>query len=401
MSGLAFVSGAANVAAVVGAVFAVLLVALEIGPDRHGFFLHRRLTAFWSWVVRTPWPAVAALATGSVTKAFERAIYTLFADADRSPFFNALFLGLVFLALPAMALLNALVGGSPFLVTFCAVVVVVFAMLNLSGEISAIWPFNRACAAFLGVSVFFFIPAYVLQSFSDRLLKEVVGHAMLESVLVAPLCYIVAYSTMIFFGNLSWGRARRLRGAINGFLAALPMTYVLTVAAVLVGHFAVTDPEPKKTWALLLASMVFASAALPIVIAVLGPVSQRGRGVALTAAYGTCLVISGGLAILLYIFAYPAADGAWSVAPALNVLFGLAPEGGRIHLGPAFWVAHLPYVPIVLCLAGCGVGLVAKMVAALLGVFRGGAFARDKPLLSSGLLCAVFSLLAWGLAGRT
>ena len=67
MSGLAFVSGAANVAAVVGAVFAVLLVALEIGPDRHGFFLHRRLTAFWSWVVRTPWPAVAALATGSVT----------------------------------------------------------------------------------------------------------------------------------------------------------------------------------------------------------------------------------------------------------------------------------------------------------------------------------------------
>ena len=401
MSGLGFVSGLANAAAVVGAVFAALLVALELGPDRHGIVLHRRLTAFWSCVARTPWPAVAALATGSVTKAFEWAIQTLFVDADRGAFFNALFLGLVFLALPAMALLNALVGGSPFLVTFCAVVVVVFAMLNLSGEIGAAWPFNRAAATFLGFSVFFFVPAYAVQSFSDRLLKESVGLAMLESVLVAPLCYMVAYSTMIVFDNLSRGRAGRLRGAINGFLAALPVSYVLTFVAVLVGHFAVADPEPKKTWALLLASMVFASSALPIVVAVLGRVLQSGRGFALAAAYGTCVVVSGGLSVLLYVFAYPAADGARSVAAALNVLIGLAPEGGRVYLGPAFWVAHLPYVPIALCFAGFGVGLLAKMVAALLGAFRGGAFVHDKPLLSSGLLSALLSLLAWGLAGCT
>lgn len=399
MSGLGFVSGAANAVAVVGAIFAALLVALEIGPDRHGCVLHRQLTAFWSCVARTPWRAVAALATGSVTKAFERAIHTLFVDADRSAFFNALFLGLVFLALPAMALLNALVGGSAFLVTFCAFVVVVFAMLNLSGEIGAAWPFNRACATFLGVSVFFFLPTYVLHSFSDRLLKEVVGHAMLESVLVAPLCYIVAYSTMIVFDNLLRRGATTLRGPINGFLAALPVSYVLTFAAILVGHFAVADPEPKKTWAILLASMVFASAALPMVVAVLGRVFQGGRGFALTAAYGMCLFASGGLSVLLYIFAYPAADGAWSVAPALNVLIGLAPEGGRIHLGPAFWVAHLPYVPIAVCLAGFGVGLLAKMVAALLGALRHGSFARDRPLLSSGLLSALLSLIAWGLAG--
>ena len=99
MSGLGFVSGLANAAAVVGAVFAALLVALELGPDRHGIVLRRRLTAFWSCVARTPWPAVAALATGSVTRAFEWAIQTLFVGADRSAFFNALFLGLVFLAL--------------------------------------------------------------------------------------------------------------------------------------------------------------------------------------------------------------------------------------------------------------------------------------------------------------
>ncbi|MDP6805266.1 MAG: hypothetical protein QF902_08030 [Rhodospirillales bacterium] len=401
MSGLAFVSGAANVAAVVGTVFSVLLVALEFGPDRHGFVVYRRLTAFWSCVARTPWPAVAALATGSVTAGLERAIHTLFVDADRSAFFNALFLGLVFLALPAMALLNALVGGSSLLVTFCAVVVVVFAMLNLSGEIGATWLFNRACATFLGISVFFFIPAYVLQSFSDRLLKEVVGHAVLESILVAPLGYILAYSAMIFFDNLLRGRARRLRDAINGFLAALPVSYVLTFAAVLVGHFAVADPEPKKTWALLLASMVFASAALPFVIAVLKPVLQSGRGLALAAAYGTCLVVASGFSILLYTFAYAAVDGAWSVAPALNVLVGMAPDGGHIYLGPAFWVAHLPYIPIALCLAGFAIGLLAKTVAALLGALRGEAFARDKPLLSSGLLCAMLSLLAWGLAGLT
>jgi hypothetical protein len=161
--------------------------------------------------------------------------------------------------LPGLALVNMLTGGSAFLVRYYLLLLAVFAFLNFAGEIKWMKFFNTITSAFLGISLFLIIPVYVLRAFAEMSIHNVFTHAVLKSPLVAVFWYLAIYGIGIWFdtavrycgkNTLTWPPAY----FVHGFLAAVPVAFVLTFLALLAGHLAVFDQNPVRSWTLILVS---------------------------------------------------------------------------------------------------------------------------------------------------
>ncbi len=277
--------------------------------------------------------------------------------------------------------------------------------LNFAGETDRLRFLTGLAAVFLGVSLFAVVPIYVLRSFT-----EVTIHSpgFLISLLVALFWYVAAYGAGLMldaglrFRGLDPGRLRSARFA-HGFLAALPLAYVLTFLGLQAGQLAAMEPSPAQTWQLALLSIGLTAFSLPLTLQVMGASvadagSRRGAGLAVAGAYGLSLLAAAGLSVALAYGIRFGTGGALGWAGAANLLMGLAPDGGRVYLGADFWVTHLPFLPLLGFLFAVLFGTVAKGAVLVFNKVAGPGASFDQPFLISALSCGGISLLFFGAA---
>lgn len=405
MSGLAFIASTFEALGVLTALAGLVFALLEAGRKDHDGPFERWLARCWRQLANSGWGALAGNLTRWLLAAIDGVLRDYFVEADRSIGFSVLFIGTVFVLIPAAALLNAAIGGSPFLILYFVSLVAVLAVLNFTGEVRALAVFNRAAALYLGVSLMLVVPAYVLQAFIERIKHENIAHAALGSILVAPFLYITAYSAMASLDVLGlgrkWGRTPAPAvGAIRGFLAALPVAFVLIFFAQLAGQLSVLAPAPGRSWAMLGSSLFFVSASLPLTVAIVGAGARSTSRLALPGALLGGLLAAAALSCALLYFSVLASPEEMTPGQVVNVLLGMTPDGARVHLGHDFWAMHLPFLPIKIFLDLVVLGWLAKAVALPWGAWAGAGDrdgdGRPRPFLLTALLFAVLSGVMWG-----
>ncbi len=395
MSGLGFVAMLMKAFGLLGLLSGCAVAFL--GGGRGGTFspfgdwLDRR----WRSLDATGWAEVPRAMTQGMWMALAGLLKRCFVEADKSALFGAVFIGLVFVFVPLASAINWAVGGSPFLALYIFSAAAALAVLNFTGEIRRLSLVNGALSLILGVSFLLFVPAYVLRSFTDRLLNEVVGHAALVSFPVAALVFIVAYSAMIvfdaFFPDGPGPGFHLSRAAVHAFLAALPVAFVLTFMAQLTGHFAVSYPVPLRSLRLLMASMFFVSLAFSATLVLMRAAIVSPGPAALAGSYAAALAAGAGLSWSVLYFGYLATASELTPAETLNVLAGLSADGARVYLGPDFWIMHLAFLPFLAFLGAVLLGGLAK--AARLPFLGAPGPAAAKARLSAGLFLAVLGAL--------
>jgi len=410
-SGLSFVQSLLTLTGALFAASGLALWAMETGPKTSILNTRRRLIDAWQNLAGMPWRKVPRQLTGWLVNKLERLIRAGFQDADFGVSFGGIVFALMFAVLPALALLNALIGGSQFLLWYYVSLLAVLAFLNFSGETHRNAVLNGLAAVYLGASLIVVIPLYVLRSFTEITIHNVFSHGVLKSFLVVVFWYMAAYGVGLVFDTAArifgrnpgqWAPAR----FVHGFLAAVPIAYVLTFLALLAGHLAVFEQDPIRSWQLVLFSTGFTALGLPMTLtlmamsapaAPLGGVKggKEGGGLFLAFAYGIGLCVASGLSLALAYGLHYGTERALSWAEALNVLVGLSPDGARISLSPDFWVAHLPMLPWLAFVFAGFLGFVSKIGIFAFQKAAGAGAPFDQPFLAATVNCGLMALLLW------
>lgn len=317
-----------------------------------------------------------------LAKILDGAVTLGFGGSPRDQLSGGVFVLVVFAGIPLAAAINALRGGSPFLIAVILAASAGSLAMLLAGEGR-----GRLVAAVLAPVLFavlaLFVPAYAWVSLTHRLLQLSVVQAAAGSVLLLPLLYVVAQSTAVGEASL-FGRPGDVAVRPAARLAAsVTLAFPLTFAAVLYGHLGLADESIPTDWRYLLASLGVNGVAWAAALAALA--RWRTAGLAAAVVVG----IAGGM--LLYAIGE---DGGGLGGPkaALDVQIGLAPDGGGIMLGPRFWLCHLPYAPAAAAIAAMLAGLVAKLAHAATGDL-----AMTRPRALTGLALLLASACAGGL----
>ncbi len=400
-----FVQSALTVLAVVACIAALLFVAFEFGEARGRQPLHHWLRGGWRVVTGSGWCGLAGIFSCAYVDALKGIIRDYFEDADKGTVLNMLFVGLVFVLIPVAALLNLAIGGSPFLAKYYLSLFVVLVVLNFTGESRRMAVVNGAAVLYLGASVFLVIPLYVFRSFATVARIDVFPHAVPESILIAPLCYLVAYGAKFALDGFVFGRLdgvpwRAGVAAVHGFLAALPAAFVLTFVALFVGATIDASSSLSPTWQYLLSSMAFTSAGLAATLLIMGWALGTTRPLALAAGCVASVAAGGVLSWALLFGARLSSAQELTAEEAFAVLLGRAPGTDSLLLGADFWVMHLPMVPSGVLAAGIVLVWLAKAIAFPVGLVLGPEYVERRPLLLAGVVCAALVVLFWLFAAR-
>lgn len=392
------------------------LWAFETGPEEGLKNMRRKLGENWQNLSAAPWGTVLSCMNVWLLKKLENLIRTGFQEADKGIAFGGLVLVLLLVFIPVAATINALIGGSPFLFWYYLSLLAALAILNFAGETGRFRFMNGLAAAFLGASLFVVIPFYVLRSFTDVVVHS---QGFLKSLLVAFFWYMAAYGaglvfdTALRFGGLNPNRLSWAR-FVNGFLAALPVAYILTFLALWFGQRAVAEQGASQTWQLVLLSIVLTAFSLPVTLRFMSagqgtglesesklepdpePDSELDKGTLFVIGiYAAGLAVAVGLSLVLAMGLHLGTDRAYSWGGALNLLVGLAADGKRVYLGPDFWVSHLPIVPWLLFLAAAVAGYVCKTTLRVFHAFAGQSASIERPFLASALSCGSLAVVVF------
>ena len=395
-TGAGFVATLFQVLAVMILAAGAGMVMADVEPPEESGRFRRFFAGAWAAVTGSGFAAQPRCVIGRTLAAMRLAVDAGFVGIERTPWFGALFMGVVFLGIPLAALVNMIFGGSSLLVLFYLALAAALGILAITGERPEWKMLNGFLAVFLGASLFLLVPGYVLASFTERLQNTGFSHAVLGSVLVAPLYYLVAYGLLIAYRAMVPGNREPV--VLQRFLAAVPAAFVLVFVALLAGHFAVFEQEPARPWRLLIAGIACTAAAVPLTMGLVEwGLAKPGR---LAEALAAALFGAAGLADMLYMGATGSPGG------MINVLAGLSVDGARVHLGPLFWVMHLPFLPILGIAGAVAVGWLAKGVSVPLALVTGPAEtgpaetgpAERRPFRATGIVCACLAVLLWAAA---
>ncbi|MEE8351660.1 MAG: hypothetical protein V3R37_05655 [Rhodospirillales bacterium] len=398
-----------------GAVSLGLWIA-DTGPEPKIKGLRRRLASSWVRLSITGWREIPKFINGWLAGKLQSLIRFGFQDADQGVAFGGFIFAVLFLFIPVAAAINFLFGGSPFLFFYYLSLLGVLGLLNFAGEWKQGKIFSGLAATYLGVSLFLVIPLYVLRSFTEATILNVFSHAVLKSFLVAAFWYLAAYGIGLMIDT-----ALRFRGSkpehvpwarfAHVFLAALPVAYVLTFMALLAGHLAVGDQSPLRTWQIILSSSFLTALSLPVTLAIMilsaarkipGEMSSGpGRGAPGSAlggtwAFGLSLMAAAILSVLLGYGMHAGTERAVSWQGSVNILLGLKADGGSVHLGPHFWVMHLPFLPLAVFCFTAVFGFICKIAIPVIWKVAGEGALLQRPFRNSALACGVLSILFTG-----
>ncbi len=347
-----------------------------------------RLTGLWRCVAGSEWSRLIGDAQKMSLRWMDIVSLTWFEFADKKPALDLLYIGLVFVFVPFAAAVNALLGGSPFLLQAYLVMLTMFAVLVVTSQLNTgnglLAFINATLSLFLGLGLFFGAPLYVLASFTDRILHENISHAFLLSLLICPFYYITAFSFMnyvdSFFGRNPITGRTPVVVFFHRFLAVVPVAFLLVFLALLLGQLAVKQTVPPRTIQMFIFSVSLSAFSLPATICALSPTLLRGGLVGSISSLLNGLVTAMGVSIALLYLSYLSTPNELSLAEIVNVLFGLDTTGERVFLGPDFWVMHIPFLPVLGVLVFCLVSIVAKSLTRVPGL-------QNKPYLAmAGLL---------------
>ncbi|MEE9318667.1 MAG: hypothetical protein V3U48_10320 [Rhodospirillales bacterium] len=382
------------------------LWAFETGPEEGLKNVRRKLGEGWQNLSAAPWGTVLPCMSVWLVKKLENLIRSGFQEADKGIAFGGLVLVLVLVFIPFAATINALIGGSPFLFRYYLLLLAALVILNFAGETGRFRFINALAAAFLGVSLLVIIPFYVLRSFTDVVVHS---QGFLKSLLVALFWYMAAYGaglvfdTALRFGGLNPNRLSWAR-FVHGFLAALPVAYILTFLALWFGQRAVLQQDAAQTWQLVLLSIVLTAFSLPVTLRFMSagertgpePKPEPDKGnLFVIGAYGAGLAVAVGLSWVLAMGFHFGTDRAYSWGGALNLMVGLTSDGKQVYLGSDFWVSHLPFVPWLLFLAAVVAGYVSKATLQAFHAFAGRGASIERPFLASALSCGTMAAVVF------
>ncbi len=402
MTGLEFVKSLFYVMALMIALGGMVLALQESGIGGDGI-MRRRLGAYMEELKSINWTALPWRTSAHAVRLIDRAQRKYFSEADKSQTFSAFYIGLLFFALPAAALINAFSGGSPFLVLYYLFLFGALVFMNLVGEVRLLRGVHSVLAFVIGISILLIIPVYVLRSLTEVVLRDIYAYGIFSSLPVVFLWYVTAYGGMrageILLPARSIGtRAARTGNPRNLFLFTLPVGFFLVCLSLFAGYLSISVRVPERPWALALAGIAMVSVSIVATRALIaaglkatGGAPAAGR---LPAAYLASTALAAILSIGVYFLAFPDLPHPVTLSGAVNVLLGFAPSGDDLSLSPEFWVMHLPFLApaafiAILCLAA-----VAKVLLAAIGVL--GVKGESYPFFMVGAVCWTTSL---GLAG--
>lgn len=345
-----------------------------------------RIGAKLGHLVEVPLNSLMVLSLRFFRDAVDRAVSEMLSEFDVSPFAASVVMAILTILLPSAALINALLGGSPFLLSmYVCIAIAIFVMgLKQYGHGSSYALGGLTLLATFGWLVFG--PMYAVHSLTDHILPGTFSHAVLGSIFVAAILYAGCAGTWMFYR--SFRTAKNLTHVdvfVARFLFAVALMYMLYWFGLLAGHFATNDPSPTRGWPELLVVVglgAFSFAA--IMAAVEWGVREHRRGHGLAVMFsGLVLSMAGAVAISgITAQALPFWLRLWHRHFSYN----------DIVLDASFWTSHTPFGIWGIMLSGL---LFTGMARGVLLIWPGGpSVATRKPfLVLSGALigCAMFA----------
>ncbi|MBT4673751.1 MAG: hypothetical protein HOB64_16645 [Rhodospirillaceae bacterium] len=391
--GIEFVDGLFSVTAIILAAVGLFLVFLDLGQTADaGGGLRAALRKGWAGLADTGWRLLPGLVARQLAVRSDAFIEHWFGQSEDNMLASNVFMAMTLVVIPLAALVNMLRGGSAFLFLVVLAIFAAYVLLMILGEMRRAQKLTAFISVAIFAAVFFFVPGYVFTSLTGRLLNMPIGHAVLGSILAAPLLYFVCQSAVL---AARLGARRLQAGPLKSvldrqfavFAASLPFVYLATYGAFLAGHLAVADLPMHSNWRMMLASFLATGLAAAITLEAARPHAGRlataGRlliGLLIIAVLALGLGPLGG--------AFPGASA--NLELAWQVLFGFDPRIGGPALGPLFWLVHLPFLPpLLLALLYFGAGI-AKLVA----LFGG----PSRPYMMSGIALALMGAAAAAVA---
>jgi hypothetical protein len=392
--GIEFVDGLFSVTAIIFAAVGLFLVFLDLGQTADaGGGLRSALGKGWSGLAATSWRQLPHLVASRLCERTDSFIEHWFGQSEDNMVPSNVFMAMVLVVIPLAALVNMLRGGSAFLFLVVLGIFAAYVVLMVLGEMRRAQKLCAFISVIIFAAVFFFVPGYVFTSLTGRLLNMPIGHAVLGSVLAAPLLYFFCQSAVLA-ARLGARRlqAGPLKSALERqfavFAASLPFVYLATYGAYLAGHLAVAELPMHSNWRMMLASFLATGLAAAITLEAARP---RSTGLAKAGRLAIGLLV---IAVLAFSVgplggAFPGASST-NLEMAWQVLFGFDPRIGGPALGPIFWLGHLPFLPpLLLALLYLG-AVVAKLVSLFGGLGR--------PYMLSGIALALIGAGAAALA---
>jgi len=394
--GLSFVASSVSLSGVLLFLFGIGLSLMGDGGMKS---LDGRLKSLWEEVVacnvRKMIELNLIIAQKTLTRLFDR----YFIEADQYQGASILFLGILFLFIPAASTLNALVGGTPllfkvYLFAFCLLVILLFFGQSRSRQ-GTLARLNGFFASALWIVLMLVIPAYVVVSFTERISHENISHGFLTSLLIAPFYYVFAMGVKLSLEGLSFSSNSRTGTFVFRFLAALPVSFVCVFFALLLGQVAMAVPTPPQSLQTLFVSIGLTALSFPITLFLLSSRNLTGLLQTTLVMFLSGAVLSFGLGVYLQFDI----SGQLDLRELFHTFLAFGADGRGLFLGADFWVSHLPFLPFVWFVLVMFLGLSAKLLHVIWGGIPVKMNVVERPVLASGLL---FVMVGGGLflAGR-
>ena len=345
-----------------------------------------RISAKFDHLGAVPLNSLMVLSLRFFRDAADRAVSEMLSDFDMSPFAASMVMAILTVLLPSAALINALLGGSPFLFSmYAGIAIAIFIMGIKQSSHRSSWGLGGLTVlATFGWLVFG--PMYAVHSLTDHILPGTFSHAVLASIFVAATLYAGCAGTWMFYRSFrTEKKLSHVDVFVARFLFAVAVMYVLYWLGLLAGHFATNDPSPSQGWSELLVVVglgAFSFAAIMAAVEWGVREHQRGHGLAVMFS-GLVLSIAGAVAI----YGITAQK-----LPFWLRLWHHDFSTSDIVLDAPFWTSHTPF-SIWGIMLSCV--LFVGMARGVLFIWPGGTeAAASKPfLVLSGALigCAMFT----------
>lgn len=345
-------------------------------------------SARWRKISREEWWRAVSVPATHASSWLDGAIRGGFLHADRRGELGTAALLAILIVVPVAAAVNALTGGSPFLVCYFAAIFAAIAVLFVTSEIRALRWLNGLISTAVLISLFIVIPLYLVRSFTDFSRNVHASQIGIHALFVIPFWTLAALflsqavDQLAFrLGERSNGDDVRLRHRILAFApVALIVMHVLFIG----GQEMAGAPMEARSWALIVPVTGLTAVTGGVTLWLVALARRCSRSGAVAQAVGLSLVF-GVLAGAGCLRLAGAADE-WREAAA--IMFGRGLDGS-VNLGGLFWVAHAPALPAYGLLGLLVVGVVGRGLAKAIDV-------TGRPYLAAGIVNIAIGVCFWG-----
>lgn len=314
--------------------FGGLLVAMAVSICVVSLLHKRFCERFESWIgggwdVIGKWPndSIFKCAITWLDNFINKAVSIMILDYERSPIFGAIATIIFIVILPLAALVNALRGGSPFMLYCYGFICLGIVYQLFTAEIRFTAAIRSAMAGISALLLVFALPYYAAWSLTEHLMNRSILLSVVASVLVANVLYAgtAGLGALVRKGNRT-DELPDLEKFLAYLLFAIPVFYVLYWLIVFAGSVAYDNIHRMHDLRSLLVSVGCGSLSFALIKLLVDRIIDRPKA-------SIRLVRSIGVIVIL--------------AASSLVIFYASYEVGTFHSETGRqWLAHIPFVPV-------------------------------------------------------